>query len=473
MLEEKIRQAGQAHAKSSKRMLTVIAIVACSIAVVIAAIWFFDDASPAQGPENAVAVESTAPQDDSKLREQFKQQLRAYETDIAPALAEANLKAWNANSEQEINTLQDNATAAFATGDYMAALQSLARLGSLAKQVLVQRDDIFSSQFTLAEQALAADKTSEAKLHIGKALQVKSDNPEALKLAQRIDALPKILALLKKASIAHTENNPEKEYAAVVEVFKLAPDRPGLTQRKQALAEQIRENQFAPLIDHGLEQVKKRQLRAARASFDAAKRLYPGRSELHVLQEAIGKLAVSLDLGAAIRRGKAAIAQDDWLKARSVYAAAIKRHPDNKTIQDGLQLSNKLVSLHGSISNYLNRPERLSALNVAAAAQQVLDQARFFVRNSQSLAKKAAALRAMLANANVKIPVTVTSDHQTYILVRGVGKVGLTEERIIQLKPGIYTFEGVRKGYKSKLVEVRIPIGASSFGVNVICDERI
>jgi len=473
MLEEKIRQAGQAHAKSSKRMLSVIAIVACSIAVVIAGILFFDVASPPPAPETAVAIESTAPQDASKLREQFKQQLRAYETDIAPALAEANLKAWNANTEQELNTLKDSATASFATGDYMAALQSLTRLESIARQVLAQREDIFSSQFTLAEQALAAENTSEAKLHIGKALQVKPDNPEALKLAQRIDALPKILALLKKASIAQTENNPEKEYIAVAEAFKLAPDRPGLKQRQQALSEQIRENRFAPLITLGLEQAKKGQLRSARASFDTAKRLYPGRSELHVLQEAIGKLAVSLDLGTAIRRGKAAIAQDHWVKAQSVYVAAAQRHPDNKTIQDGLQLSNKLVSLHRSITNYLSRPERLSARNVAAGAQQALDQTRIFARNSQSLAQKAAALRAMLANANVKIPVTVTSDNQTYILVRGVGKVGFTEERTIQLKPGIYTFEGLREGYKSKLVEVRIPIGTSSFGVKVVCDERI
>ncbi len=473
MLEEKIRQAGRAHAKSSKRIFSVLAIAACSIAVVIAGVLFFDDASPPQAPEVAVAVEPTMPQDGSKLREQFKQQLRAYETDIAPTLADANLKAWNANTEQEINTLKDNATALFATGDYMAALQSLTRLESLAKQVLTQREDIFSSQFSLAEQALAAEKTSEAKLHIGKALQVKPGNPGALKLAQRIDALPKILALLKKASIAHTENNLEKEYAALVEAFKLAPDRPGLTQRKQALAEKIRENQFALLITLGLEQVKKRQINAARTSFNAAKRLYPGRSELHVLQEAIGKLAVSLDLGAAIRRGKAAVAQDDWLKAQSVYAAAAQRHPDSKTIQDGLQLSNTLVSLHRAITSYLSRPKRLSARNVAAGAQQALDQTRIFARNNQALSKKADALRAMLANANVKIPVTLTSDNQTYILLKGVGKVGLTEERIIQLKPGIYTFEGLRKGYKSKLVEVHIPIGTKAWSVKVICDERI
>jgi len=74
---------------------------------------------------------------------------------------------------------------------------------------------------------------------------------------------------------------------------------------------------------------------------------------------------------------------------------------------------------------------------------------------------------------NVKIPVTVTSDNQTFILVRGVGKVGVTQQRTIQLKAGVYTFEGMREGYKSKLVELRIPIGSDSIGVRIVCDERI
>ncbi len=473
MLEEKIRQAGQAHAKNSKRMLAAAGIATGIIVIVIAATWLFGFSSSAPAPELAVALQATTPADNSKLREQFKQQLRAYEADIAPALAGANLKAWSADQAIAINALKDRSTAAFATGDYTAALQSLAESEAMAKQLLVQREDMFSAQFTLAEKALAAENVSEAKLRISKALQLKPDNPEALKLAQRIDALPKLMALLKKAAIAQTENNLEKEYAAVVEAFNIAPDRPGLKQRQQTLAEQIRESQFAPLIARGLEHVKKGKLRSARASYDKAKRLYPGRSELHVLHEAIGKLAIRLDLDAAIRRGKAAIAQDNWDKAQSVYAAAAQRHPDNKAILDGLQLSNKLVSLHRALASYISRPERLAARNVGAGAQQALDQARIFARNSISLSRKSDVLRNLLAKANVKIPVTVTSDNQTYILVRGVGKVGLTEQRTIQLKPGTYTFEGLRKGYKSKLVEVRIPIGSNTFGVRVVCDERI
>ncbi|MDQ6996210.1 MAG: hypothetical protein Q9M82_01970, partial [Mariprofundus sp.] len=170
MLEEKIRQAGQAQVQSSKRMLMMFAAAVCFIAVVIVAILFFDFSSPSPAPEIAVAVTTPPPEDVLKLREQFKQELRAYEADIVPALADAHLKVWNANAELEINTLRDSATASFATGDYIAALKSLAGLESIAKQVLAQREEMFSSAFSMAESALAADNHIEAKQHISKAL---------------------------------------------------------------------------------------------------------------------------------------------------------------------------------------------------------------------------------------------------------------------------------------------------------------
>jgi len=469
MLEEKLLQASQTHTKNNKRMLFMLAIAA--VAIFMMAMWLFDSSSNTDAPE--VAVKISSPADTSKLREQFIQQLHLYEDDIAPALASANLKAWSADKELAIAALKDKASVSFATGDYPAALQELSDLESMARQLLAQREEMFSSALPMAKSALDADNPVEAKQQINKALLLKPDNPEAIKLAQRIDALPKILALLKKAAVARTENNPEKEYTAVTEALKLAPYRQALKQRKAALKEIIKESQFAPLIALGLDSVKDRKLRQARSSYNKAKQLYPGRSELRILNTAINKLASTLDLDSAKTRGKAAVARDQWDKAQSVYAAAAKRHPDDKTIRDGLQLSNKLVSLHRTLSDYLRQPERLAADNIAARARQALTQARVFAQNSQSLRRKAAELNTLLVQVNVKIPVTVTSDNQTFILVRGIGKVGITQQRTIRLKAGSYTFEGMREGYKSKLVEVRIPIGSRSFDVKVICDERI
>ena len=92
---------------------------------------------------------------------------------------------------------------------------------------------------------------------------------------------------------------------------------------------------------------------------------------------------------------------------------------------------------------------------------------------SYSLTNQAADLNKLLDQMNKKQKVFVVSDNQTFVKVRGVGQVGLTPGRSIKLKPGNYTFEGSRKGYKSKLVKVLIPLGQNNTEVTMICDEPI
>ena len=52
-------------------------------------------------------------------------------------------------------------------------------------------------------------------------------------------------------------------------------------------------------------------------------------------------------------------------------------------------------------------------------------------------------------------------------------RVLTSQQKIIDLRPGKYTFEGARPGYRSKLVEVTIPPGTLLTVVEVICDEPI
>ena len=51
--------------------------------------------------------------------------------------------------------------------------------------------------------------------------------------------------------------------------------------------------------------------------------------------------------------------------------------------------------------------------------------------------------------------------------------VGRTRERTIELRPGQYVFEGKRRGYRTKLVEVVVQANLSApVEVRIVCDER-
>ncbi len=473
MLEEKLRQASETTAKHRRRMVSILAIVLffCAAFIVTVSLFNFKTLQPTSG--EALSVHNTHPVDQAGLRERFMKQLQTYEGELEPDIAGANLKNWNPAKEAEIKALKENAVSAFARGSYASALNKLSGLNAMARQALAERDAVFSSEIATARQALGEDNYIAGKLHITKALLLKQDDPEARGLKKQIKALPGLIALLKKADVAHTENNPEKEYASLAEAVKIAPHRVGLRKRRDALAEKIRESQFSALVSRGLLRVQQKDIRRARLDYKKARSLYPGRPELRALNASITKASNALDLKNAVAEANKAIARDDWLRARSVYADASTRYPDDTAILDGLQLATRLVNLQRSIADYIRRPERLSSRNIFAGARNRLVQASAFARYSKTLSRQTAALKVLLARMEVKIPVFVKSDNQTYILVRGVGKVGMTLGRTIYLKPGAYTFEGIRSGYKSKLVQVRLPIGKTSFQVEVVCDERI
>jgi len=483
MLEEKLRQASQAEAKNSRRLFAAIGLTVLISVASLLMLNYVNDHTPVAKAHVSASVQSPStpsstplkrtPAESSQLRAQFMLTLRRYESEIAPALRDANLQLWNTEKAAAINTLNENATAAFTRADYPSAIQALNQREDMAKQVLAQRETRFNKEFSMAHSAMQADQYSQAKLHIEKALQLKANDPATLQLAEQINVLPKVLSWLNKAAIAHTENKLAQEYAAVQAAFAIAPQRPQLKQRQAELAKRIKDNHFSPFIAHGLERVDNNDLRAARSDFQQAKALYPQRSELHILKQAIDKLANRQDLNRSIKQGQSAIHHDDWRKAQAVYTAATQRHPDNKSIRDGLQLSSKLVRLHETLDAYLQSPERLASPHIAASAQQARIQANMFASNSPVLRQKTLALKSLLSALDIPIAVTITSDKQTYILLKGIGKIGLTQAHTIQLKAGNYTFEGLRKGYKSKLVHLHIPIGATSFTIEVICDERI
>jgi len=486
MLQDTLHQARLASSKRRQRMLLiVVAILLAGIAIAVINPGLFNIATePATSSISKARLEALPPspsqlqsqaahQPQAALREQFIQQLQRYEATREPELASANLKQWALEQSDTIASLKAAAIASFGQEKYTAGLQQLSQLNTLAQQVLVERDTTFAAEIEAASQALHDDHYTTGKLHIEKALLLKPDNQAAQDLAQQLEALPALLIQLKAARIAHIENNVAKEYAALDKAVQIAPQRHQLKQRRDMLAEQIKEQQFDKLIAQSLVRLKQHDLNAARHNEQLANALYPGRPEIQSLHAAISKASAAMAWQQMRTHAKQAMAEDDWPAALSIYSAAAKQFPDDPSIRDGLQLANRVVTVQRAMADYLKQPERLASPNIARSAEDTLKQAGVFAHNSPTLSRQKTALKTLLSQVHVNIPVFVKSDNQTYILVRGIGKVGKTPGRTIQLKPGLYTFEGTRSGYKSKLVQVRIPIGQTSFQVEVVCDEHI
>jgi tetratricopeptide (TPR) repeat protein len=339
--------------------------------------------------------------------------------------------------------------------------------------VLKEADQIFEQNLERAKQLLTDNLYDGAKFHIEKARQVNGQSPEALQVQVEIEKLPDLLPLLNGVAIARAENDIQKEYDYLQQVSKIAPERDGVKDRLNELRDRINTQKFEWHISSGFDNCENKQPQKARSHYKKARQIDSKRPELSWLLTQILALEKSLRIKLAVNQAQQAVRQDDWEQVKLNFTRAAKDAPEDQKVVEGLRRANHILSLQAGLEQFLKSPYRLAHKAVLNKAQQTLVAANAASGDSFTIKRQAIQLGELITQINRVIPVTIISDNQTYVLVRGVGKVGVVTKKIIQLKPGNYTFEGTRKGFKSKLLHLLIPYDQNQFSVRVICDESI
>lgn len=477
MLEEKLKRASEETSQKTKHIV-ITAIAAISLGAIglmafTSNVSFLPSAAEGNLPRSDAGKQKAKTEDQTELRQRVLEKLREYKEELKPAIIASNLKEWDLKKDTEIASLEDAALKAFSYSEYVEAIKNLEKLEKSAKAVLINREEIFSSNIEAAKKALSEANYEKGKLFISQALIVKPGDQLGGDLEQKIDALPRILGLLREANIAKIENNLDKENALINEAFKLAPEREALKERVASLGLAIKERDFSSYIELSHESLSAKDLTQARSAYKKAQNIFPNRTELGVLLRGIATLERDKDIKNALSKANRAETGDDWPKAKALYQDALKRHLNDHRLLSGLKLSTTIVELKRTIEDYLKRQKRLSEPSISRLAKEVLARSEKFAKNSKSLVNAAARLSQALENMNRKIPVIVVSDSKTSVQVKGIGKVGMVSKKTIHLRPGEYLFEGARSGYKSKIVKVTILDGAHSATVEIRCDEPI
>ncbi len=437
-------------------------------------------ARPQAGADPKAPPNQAAPQIDpveeraqAAARAQFKEDLALFEAELLPEISQDTFGQWNRERQLEILERRDRAISDFSQSAYEPALAGIADATRIARQEIAARGTAFDQALSRAQSAYDLDDYETALFHISDALRLKPESPEAQETKQAIDELPPLLALFEKAAVARTENNLEAEERYLREALKLAPTRSALASRLEAVSTKIKDRDFAKHIDAGMAAIARRDLSAAYKSLKNARDIYRGRPEAKFLSAEAATLARELQFQDIMRDARSASDADNWKTAGGLYQQARDLYPDNAEAVEGVYRSKNITDLNAKFAKHLQAPQRLASPNVAKVVQGLVSQAAPLTPHSPSLRNNAVELSGLVKAYGVKIQVRVVSDGETNITVQGVGRVGKTQSKTIQLKPGHHTFEGIREGYRAKLIKVQIPPGAEGFTVEIFCDERI
>ncbi len=474
--EKKISLAREASAGRKKTTALIALAAALAAAAVVAVMYLAPPARVADDGGGAPAGNAGDAGDNgdaATARASFKRQLKTFQSETEPALLAASVARWAPDIKDDILARKEKALRAFNAGNYPSAAALLQGAADAAAGALQLAGEKYRAGIDTATRALRANDVEAAREGIALALMLKPNEAAARALQSRIEVLPEVIRLLALADRALAENDRRARRAHLAEVVRLDPAREDVRAQVQALAADIAERDFAAHIAGGMDAVAKRDLGGALQFMKQAEAIHPAREEVALLRRDIRRLDREMTLQKHLAAARRAADSDDWNAARAAYARAEAVDGADAEAVDGAKLAAQVVGAHDDIAGYLARPQRLSSENVAAMAEDAVRRAQSFYRISAGLRKRAQQLETLIADYAAPVPVVVRSDNKTTIVVRGVGEVGKTRERTVDLKPGTYTFEGRRAGYRSKLIQVEVRPGAGPPQVTLICDERV
>ncbi len=478
MIHQKI-----AEAKLAKRKLffkTMLIIILLSVFCMALILWA---SAPKTSSNNAeteqpLDIVDISPlendnQDSETLRQQYLEAYAHFENTIKPELNKIDLPKWDKLLADRLNANESAAIEQFGEAKYAQATATLDALIKLAETTITDSQNQFESAMQNAQQAFDDNQFEQAKVAISKALMLDSSSNQASALAERIEQLPEIASLVEQIEVAKVENNPQTELTLINQLLTLTPERETLKQRAQALQTTLNNQKFQSLISQSYAAIDDGRIEAAKSALSQARNIYSNRTELSDVNTAIQQYEKNQRIQSGLSNAAQAESNDNWQAVKTNLEQVVKENPNNKPATEKLAMANNILSLNKQIDDYLKSPYRLSNNQLAEQARTAINAAAAYRNQSLSLTRKSRELETVLTAVNQTVPVEVRSDNQTHILVRGVGNVGVVDSKVIQLKPGQYTFEGKRQGYKSKLVEVTIPYDVNRFSLTLVCDEPI
>ena len=396
-----------------------------------------------------------------------------FKNEIKPALNIIDLKNWDSPLFNNIDVLEKEAVQAFAESKYDKANNIIKKLSQLAKNTIVRSQNAFGESMEKAENALQELHYEEAKLAIENALIHDPGSLKAKVLAQEIEYIPQILELEEAIRATQVENNTSKELQYIEALLNLNPSRTELRQRAATLRAQGLNARYSRHIKKAYHAIDTRDLLTAKTEISKAKELIPSRKENGQVTTAIAELESQIRFELRSASAEKAIAMDDWENASKELLLAINERPSDKTVTDLLNTAKQILALIQDMKILLAKPYRLSNELVKTKATISTIKAESLLNQSPSLKALSKELNSAITAVNTPIEVKIVSDGQTAISLRGIGTIGTVTFKIIELKPGPYMFEGKRNGYKSKIVEVIVPMDKPYYQLRVVADERI
>ena len=371
---------------------------------------------------------------------------------------------------QELGRSGDDAYLADAFHDSVDAYEQALVLG---EELLARSIELIDAAVDAAREALEAGNADVAAEQFSLALQIEPDNAGARAGLLRAQHLPDVLALMRQGEDLERSGDLEGAVRAYREAVALdglwAPARSALS----ALEATIGARRFDDLMSRGLNAMAAEEFDDAYELFAQALVLRPDSEEARSAQMQADQSLKLEQIALVEARALAFELRERWDDALRLYNDALQTDSTLAFAQEGRERAQYRVDLELKLQNLLDNPNLLFSDSVLRDAQLLAGEAGVISPLGPRLGNQVESLERLLRLASTPLPVQIQSDERTEVTLFRVGRLGQFLVRDLELRPGDYTVQGSRPGYRDVRMTFTVLPGQSLDPIRVECVEPI
>jgi tetratricopeptide (TPR) repeat protein len=384
-----------------------------------------------------------------------------------------NVSRWGEPDWSQATAAADSGARLLAQRQFAEAAASYTRALQTLEQLYAGRAARLAAALAAAEQALAANAIESAVAQFERALAIEPEHAAATRGLARAAVRLELLQAMRTGEQAESNG----EFAVAQLAYQQAVSLDGeyepavdalvrVTGRQQEMAFRDAMTRTLTALDAG-------QLNTAGKALAEAAQLQPDAVAVTDAQQRLAQARQQARLSHLRRDAATQVASEHWQAAADLYAQALSVDNSAGFARDGLARARERVTLHARFDHYLDKPERIYSAEPLANAQQLLTAASAAPAGEPVLARKVAALQALVTQASTPVAVNLSSDGETEVAIYHVGKLGRFTRHRLELLPGSYTVVGSRNGYRDVRKLLPVSPGSPAVALLIKCEEQI
>jgi tetratricopeptide (TPR) repeat protein len=436
--------------------------------------WVASDAEQLP-PVPEASPSAVAPSTAAELKE-YRQKSQGVLAEIVAQrdrLQQAAVERWAQADFEQALALIEAGDASYSYGDYRESLEQFRQARELLAEIERTGQQTLADAKAEAGAAIESLNLNVAGSAIDLAAAMAPQDPQVVDLRSRVDALPRVAALVEAGDQALERDHFQQARDAYQQAVDLDPAHQRAKSGLAAAQREVTDSAFRAQMSRGLSAMEQQNYDSARDAFQQASRIRPGDPAVRRALEQVANRESGDYVGKELERATGLESREEWDSAVTIYETLLERDPSLTDARVRLIPARVRADLDARLAGYIAEPLRLSSQAEHQAAVTALQDARGIANPGPRLATQIAELDELVKRASTPVSVVFRSDNQTHVVLYRVADLGQFEQKSVQLRPGKYIAAGTRSGYRDVLVEFTVTGDSQKEPIVVRCEEPI